>query len=125
MSESFHTFNTYIFILIPYIFYSSPPYQESSGDKKDALLQRDVNEGNEKRAPLADVEALPDTLQSNDTNGNQQQQQQKTQQQQPSQLKPSATEKGELNSKKDSRASTNLDFLLAILRHKRIASGVR
>ncbi|XP_062123664.1 uncharacterized protein LOC133837031 [Drosophila sulfurigaster albostrigata] len=70
----------------------SPPYQESSADKKDALLGNETQETSEKRAPLADVEALPETTQSQDTNGNAQKQQQQPQQQS-TQPKPNATEK--------------------------------
>ncbi|XP_064539174.1 uncharacterized protein LOC135428962 [Drosophila montana] len=52
----------------------SPPYEEAGADKKDALLSHDANDINVRRAPLADVEALPEATQINDTYGNQQQQ---------------------------------------------------
>ncbi|KAH8263526.1 hypothetical protein KR044_010218 [Drosophila immigrans] len=73
----------------------SPPYQESSADKKDALLGNETRESSEKRAPLADVEALPEVMQPHDTNGNPQKQQQHQQQpqQQSTQPKSSATDK--------------------------------
>ncbi|TDG44206.1 hypothetical protein AWZ03_009380 [Drosophila navojoa] len=67
----------------------SPPYEEA--DKNEAQPSNDAKDYNEKRAPLADVEALPETTQTNDSNGNQQQQQQ--QQQQTSLPKSNATEK--------------------------------
>lgn len=70
----------------------SPPYQESSTDKKDGIMGNDANDMNEKRAPLADVEALPETMQTNNTNGNPQQQQQQ-QHQQTTQPKSNTTEK--------------------------------
>ncbi|XP_068150594.1 uncharacterized protein [Drosophila tropicalis] len=66
----------------------SPPYQEANADKKDALISNETNaDGDEKRAPLAAIEALPEAQQ--ETNGNQKQQQPT----QPAQAKPNATEK--------------------------------
>ncbi|EDW37140.1 GL26082 [Drosophila persimilis] len=62
----------------------SPPYQEA--DKKDILISNDM--GNEKRAPLAAVEALPETTPAPEANGNQTQSAA-----QPAQAKPGATEK--------------------------------
>ncbi|XP_030376697.1 uncharacterized protein LOC115625696 [Scaptodrosophila lebanonensis] len=54
----------------------SPPYQETNPDKKDSHL---VNDANEKRAPLADVEAMQDA-QANESTTPQQPQQQQQQQ---------------------------------------------